>query len=114
MFTRKPETKLEKEVAKIIRHQVDKTYDQHSFLEDLYTGGCASGLVGSLIYYKDTLPFYKRHRAEIGQLVREYLEGRMDLLRGWDDTDPLALETTNQNLLAWYGFEAVAISLLEE
>jgi hypothetical protein len=29
----------------------------------------------------------------------------------WDKNDPLALDTQNQNLLAWFGFEEMAFKL---
>jgi hypothetical protein len=79
---------------------------------DLMQGGCQAGTVGHLIYYSDTLPFYKKHQTEIGQKLGEMCEscgcGPAELLRDFDKDDPMAVETINQNLLAWFGFEEAA------
>jgi hypothetical protein len=83
-----------------------------SVLEDLFQGGCASGMVGELVYYSDTIPFYRKYRQEISALIKELQDSTGEpinkLLRGWDQDDPLALDTQNQNLLAWFGFEETA------
>ena len=75
--------------------------------------GCASGIVGHLIYYRDTLAFYAEHAAEIGRMLGELCNECGCTPGGlfgdrWDDSDPMALDTTNQNLLAWFGFEEAA------
>lgn len=82
-------------------------------LDDLQQGGCQSGMVSSLIYYKDTLKFYNNHKTDINSLLSETLEETglsvSDLFGDkWDDSDPLAIDTMNQNLLAWFGFEESA------
>ena len=83
-------------------------------LKDLMYGGCASGMVGDLIYYHDTLKFYRRHKKEIHILLKENMEtnGSHDpiMLFGdkWDKEDPFAGGMSNQNLLAWFGFEEAA------
>jgi len=117
-FNVKAETPLERAVKKWVNEQIDPGYptaDAAAFLRDLSSHGCSSGMVGDLIYYTDTIPFFKRHKKEIlalakeqasdyGMSVGQVLEG----LNGWDKDDPLAEEETNQNLLAWYGFEETA------
>jgi hypothetical protein len=79
---------------------------------DLFYGGCAAGTVSELIYYADTLKFYEEHRTEIGKLLGEMCEScglsPAELLRDFDKDDPMATETNNQNLLAWFGFEESA------
>lgn len=79
--------------------------------EDLSKGGCSSGIVDYLIYYTDTLRFYKKHKIEINELLVESCI-RPTQLSGWDFGDPLALERNNQNLLAWFGFERTAYELI--
>jgi len=114
-------TRLEREVQRIINRHA-KEYDNGvlGFFEDLSKGGCASGIVGELIYYKDTIPFFHRHKAEINKLVYEYMDqfgavGPGELFLGkWDPEDPLALESNNQNLLAWFSFEEVARRLAQQ
>lgn len=112
------ETKLEKSVqATINSHAEDYDSGAKGFLEDLMQGGCQSGIVGSLIYYTDTLKFYKKHKDEIHNLLKETLSetgyNSPSELFGdkWDIEDIFAEETLNQNLLAWFGFEETARNL---
>jgi len=85
----------------------DKTY----VFRDVLNHGCVSGIVGELIWYSDTVKFYKKYREEISELLKDFMDGTgiysMNDLFGkrWDDEDPLAIEQYNQNLLAWFGFE---------
>ena len=85
----------------------DKT---HIFTDVLYHG-CQSGVVGFLIWYSDTVAFYKKYQDEISELLQYYMDGTglyaMKDLFGdrWELEDPLALDCHNQNLLAWFGFE---------
>ena len=85
----------------------DKTY----IFRDVLYAGCQSGIVGELIYYRDTVAFYNRYRKQINELLSETMSGtglyNLSELFGdkWDAEDPLATDTYNQNLLAWFGFE---------
>ena len=106
-------TPLERNVARWIDARASD-YDNgaEGVLNDLWKGGCASGMVGHLIYYKDTLNFYRKFRSEIDKLYYETLQELGELkLNGWDDEDPFAKETTNRNILAWFGFEETARKL---
>jgi len=106
-------TKLEKAVKKIILNNVEKGY-VCSFFEDLMRIGCVSGMIGELIYYHDTVKFYKKHKEDINTLLYELIEGcgfnsPKELFGDrWDTEDPLCIEQTNQNLLAWFAFEETA------
>lgn len=80
---------------------------------DLMYGGCQAGTVGHLIYYRDTVAFYRRHRKDIAALLSDTLESTGSTIAGlfgdeWDESDPLANEQFNRNLLAWFGFEEAA------
>ena len=121
---RKPESKLEKRVARWLKSYADN-YDGEmedqiqSAYDDLMQGGCQSGIVGDLIYYHDTIKFYKLYQKEIDTMLSELLDdvgGSISDLFGdkWDDSDPLARDTMNQNLLAWFGFEETARKLMED
>lgn len=99
-------TKLEKRVLSIVNQEDDPM----SFINDVLYGGCQSGVVGELIYYTDTIKWFKLYRHEIEDQLRymkENLDTSVQDLVGWDDSDPLARETSNQNLLAWFSFETV-------
>ena len=88
-------------------------------MRDLNYGGCQSGFVGCLVYYSDTTAFYRKHRKEIWALLDRYLddfglERTQDLLHDWDGEDRWAEDTHNQNLLAWFAFEATANELFPQ
>lgn len=106
------DSKLTKTTAEYILDHTDKTDEEiQSWIEDLLTYGCQSGMVSNLIYYRDTLKFYKTHQEEINDLLKEtmfntgYNNPKELFGDNWDEEDPLALDTLNQNLLAWFGFE---------
>jgi hypothetical protein len=111
---------LKQEVAAIIKSHVEHGYTAKDFIAALREGGCQSGLVGSLIYYTDTCAFFARHRSEIGKLLAEALgesgcRTPAELFGDkWADEDPLADDTQNQNLLAWFAFEETAFALYPE
>ena len=113
-------TKLERAVqAEINRRAVDYTDGAKRFLDDLMYGGCQSGIIGSLVYYNDTIKFYKTHKKEINNMLKEALEesgikSPSELFGDkWDDGDVFAEDTQNQNLLAWFGFEETARNLAD-
>lgn len=89
-------------------------------LKDLFYGGCQSGMVSHLIYTRDTVKFFQTHRREISELLKEMMESvGCDGPKGlfgdkWEDTDPLAQEDPNRNLLAWFGFEETARKLADK
>jgi hypothetical protein len=111
-------TKLERAAQKIINnHAADYDNGVEGFMRDLNYGGCQSGMVGELVYYHDTLKFYKTHKTEINGILKESMsesgiKDPSDMFGDkWDSDDPLALDTMNQNLLAWFGFEVTAQNL---
>lgn len=111
-------TPLEKFVQKSINYYAQGYNDgAKGFAEDLMQGGCSSGIVTELIYYKDTIKFYKKYKKEIQELIKEILldTGEKSLPeifgKSWDGEDIFAEETQNQNLLAWFGYEETARKL---
>jgi len=117
----KAETKLEIEVASIlVQDSENHTNDSvKQTLKDLFYGGCQSGVIGEMIYYDDTVPFFERHDDEISKMLQESIESSglsIDKLFGksWDTSDPLARGKLNKNLLAWFGFEETARHLAEK
>jgi len=78
--------------------------------------GLVSGIVSSMIYYHDTIKFYEEYKTEINELLTELIDGTgltIDKLFGdkWDSSDPLALDDSNRNLLAWFAYEEIASRL---
>lgn len=114
------ESPLSKHVRCWINNQVeDDSYDAASVIREVTEHGCQSGIVGDLIYYSDTVKFYKKHRGDISALLAEILDSCGCGVSGlfgdsWDELDPLADDTQNQNLLAWFGFEETARNIANE
>lgn len=113
-------TPLERHVQKWINERGQNYSDTgvEGALKDLFYGGCQSGMVGHLIYYTDTVKFFKKHRREINELLVEMVDGTgqqpAELFGDkWDKDDPLALDDINRNLLAWFGFEETARKLAD-
>ena len=105
------------DVIKSDLNNFDTTEEKRTYLEDVTSHGCSSGVVGDLIYYHDTEAFFREHTPEINNLLsRTILEGGYispkEFLSGFDAEDPLCLETQNRNLLAWFAYEAVALNIL--
>ena len=117
-------TKLERNVqAWVNRKAQDYNNGAEGVLKDLTYGGCSSGMVAHLVYTRDCVKFYRKHKTEIAGLLKETCDaiGEHDLSKvfsnsqcmAWDESDPLAFEDGNQNILAWFGFEEVSRILAE-
>jgi hypothetical protein len=82
--------------------------------EDLERGGGESGIVSGLIYYKDTTAFFDTHKQEILELLKNTLketgyDSPAQIFGDkWDNSDPLAFDQYNKNLLAWFAWEETA------
>ncbi len=106
-------------VIKEVLNSYNDYDDIESYFDDLFQGGCQSGFVSGLIYYVDTLKFYKKHKEEINELLTESMDSTgcsMSELFGdkFDNNDPLVMDTNNMNLLAWFAFEETARNLANE
>jgi hypothetical protein len=119
-LTVKAENRLERFVKAWINNHV-KDYDSvENLARDLNYCGCASGMVGELIYTTDCVEFFNKYKVEINSLFRELLSdcgttpdqlfGNQNSLQ-WDKEDPLCMDANNQNILAWFGFETTASNL---
>lgn len=107
------ESSLKSAVIRILKNRAVEDYGKNYELlfKDLLNNGLQSGMISELIYYSDTLPWYKKHKKEIMQMLKETMlslgaKSPAEVFgRNWDQDDPFADEFTNQNLLAWYSFE---------
>jgi len=112
------ETRLEKYVRSWLNNQAKDIGEGgiEGVLKDLMRGGCASGYVSELIWTGNCIGFYNKFQKEIGKLLANTCRDSglsIEELFGnkWDTEDPLATESENQNLLAWFGFEETAHQL---
>ena len=79
--------------------------DVKSFFSDLLNYGCVTGMVGSLIYFKDTHAFFDTHYYQIEEIREE-----------WEDSigEPIRINGDLKNTLAWFAFEEVAYKMANE
>ena len=96
---------IKAEVAQEILDSIDEDCSLEDWFSDLFQGGCASGFIGSLIYYSDTNAFFDKHYDEIDELRNDYEESI---------GEPLKIEGDLKNGLAWFSFEEVARQLANE
>ena len=105
------DNKLTKRVCNYVISRWNDYEDKKHIFTDVLNYGCQSGVVGELIYYYDTVRFYKQYKEEINNLLCDAMDGTglyapSELFGDkWDKEDPLAQYDYNQNLLAWFGFE---------
>lgn len=72
--------------------------EEASYMKDVLSHGCISGVVGGLIYYTDTHAFYDKHYDDIEAMRSEMLEHDIDVVESIGDNDL-------KNHLAWFGYE---------
>lgn len=105
------DSKLTKHVCNYVIDKWHDYDDKINIFKDVLYMGCVSGIVSELIYYSDTLKFYRKYRDEINGLLSEtmrsmgYFSFKDIFGKNFDDEDPLIIDTHNQNLMAWFGFE---------
>ena len=108
---RNTDSKLTRHVCNYIILRWNDYEEKRHIFTDVLDYGCQSGVVGELIYYCDTVRFYKQYKGEIDALLYKSMQETglysPSKLFGdkWDKEDPLANGDFNQNLLAWFGFE---------
>jgi hypothetical protein len=105
-------------VESIVENATDNYTNHEGFIKQVTARvedvqhGCSTGIVSELIYYSDTVAFYEKYKTEINSLLYEMLEDTgcsIQELFGdrFEKDDPLCIETNNQNLLAWFGYEEI-------
>ena len=108
---RNSDSPLTKRVSNYVIGRWSDYNDKKYIFTDVLHNGCRSGVVSELIYYYDTVRFYKQYRQEINEMLYNIMNetglyAPSELFGDkWDKEDPLAQDDFNQNLLAWFGFE---------
>ena len=120
--------------GKLIRSVIRQLGDKDSF-EDIARHGIDGGFHG-FIYYADTVPFFKRNRKEIGELVKyfaeQFGEDQITVVANFNCLKPADDETKDSvmrclgggrlfgedcqvaNALAWFAAEKVARAFCDE
>ena len=98
---------LKHDVAEIILDQVDG-YENEEILEyaaQIVNYGCQSGIVPTLMTYKDTDEFFNNHSDEILELLdNDKEEGILNM----NEVE------FNKNWLSWYAFERITFDIQYE
>ena len=108
---RNSDSPLTKRVCNYVIGRWGDYNDKKYIFTDVLHNGCRLGVVSELIYYYDTVRFYKQYRQEINEMLYNIMNetglyAPSELFGDkWDKEDPLAQYDYNQNLLAWFGFE---------
>ena len=108
---RNSNSSLTKRVCNYVIGEWSDYSDKKDIFTDVLYHGCQSGIVGELIYYTDTVRFYKQYKQEINNLLYDTMNGTglyspSEIFGDkWDKEDPLAQDTHKQNFLACFGFE---------
>ncbi len=109
---------IKDEVLEWLTEDGETKEEQAVRLRQLAEHGCMSGMVSGLIYYHDTCEFFEKHKLEIQAMLstdlEEYGVSMQEMFPDWDTSDPLVMDTQNQNTLAWYAFERTAHAVGEE
>lgn len=90
-----------------------------TFFEDLLSHGCVSGMIGKLIYYKDTVEFYDKYEDEIENLLEEMrgdygYKNRFEMIGSLNGAENVGNTMQEKNLLSWFAFEETARQLANE
>jgi hypothetical protein len=112
------DNKLIQSVQRMVNNKADYYDNIKYYLRDILEYGCISGLETELIYYEDTIKFYRKHKAAIQDLVKEMcrdMGGTISDLFGdkWNAEDIFAEEDQNQNLLTWFAYEEICQMILD-
>lgn len=79
--------------------------EARQWIDDLTDYGCVSGIVGSLVYYADTVEFFDDFENEILELAREH--------EIHPDATGLGVDGY-KNQMTWFAFETLAQPIFEE
>lgn len=93
------------------------TEDIANYVKDVTYGGGASGVIGSLVYYTDTVPFYEKHENDILELAIEQAEemgydnlGEFIATLNFDKSDVQLFKSG----MAWFAYEEITRKIADE
>jgi len=110
-------TSVERWLLSYASYYENEGYQLNKFLSDVVTHGCASGIIGSLIYTHECISFYDRFESDIWDLISDHLDcsGMTfgQFIDGFRDMSADCVESF-KNMLAWFAVETVALKLWDE
>lgn len=96
------ESELKDNVIDIILNHIDDYENPITFLEEVIQYGCASGMIGELIYFNETKCFFIKHMEEIFEIYNEV-------------KDNLSTDfEVDSNSLSWLAFEYMVSEIYNE
>lgn len=104
IITSEPNT-LRSQVSSMILNGIDDQEDLARYISEILNYGCKSGVVGDLVYHKDTHAFYDKYYREIEDIRISYEE---------ETGVPIKITGDLKNHLAWFAFEYTANELYNE
>ena len=85
--------------------------------EQITTYGRHSGLVEELIYTKQCVAFFRKHKKDIAEIVlehqKEYGYAFLQSIQGWEKEDVFIESDINKTVLAWFAFEETCRQIKE-
>ncbi len=87
-------------------------YSRKNILEDITEHGCQSGIIGELIYYKDTVDFYDEYEDEIWERINNCADSQgvdaHTFISQLNGSKTVMSGDQHKNLLTWFAVEDVA------
>lgn len=93
------------DISKLVAADALEKSDPITYLEDVVSFGCVSGIVRDLIYYDQTAEFFDRHYQEI-EMIRFNWESLT--------SEAIPINGDLKNSFSWFAYEATAQKLLIE
>ena len=83
---------------------------------DILYSGCVTGVVGSMVYYTDTIEFYNKYYDEIYELIEELEAKGLEILeclkRNLETYQIIMNDEQAKNQIAWLAYEEITNKLL--
>ena len=102
----------------LIRYSTDGS-ETYSYMSDILQHGCVSGIVGRLVYYKDTVAFYEQYESDIWDLLENTRQSLGDktilqTIAGLNGAENVGSGDQFKNLLAWFAYEETIHVIADE
>lgn len=83
---------------------------------DILYGGCVTGVVGSMVYYTDTVEFYNKYYDEIYELIEELEDEGLEVIEclktNLETYQIIMNDEQAKNQIAWLAYEEITNRLL--